>query len=89
MQICVPYGNGHQALEVPQGRVQVLESDVMDLRQSLDEDSIVLEAIGRPICSPALCQLAQGKQNAVIIISDYTLPFPTKHIIHLMTAVFR
>lgn len=41
----------------------------------------VPEAVASPISSQKLCNLAKGKINTVVIISDHTSPVPSRYII--------
>lgn len=49
-----------------------------------DPDAEVRNALDNPIGSPRLEELAAGKRNAVIIISDHTRPVPSRHLIPQM-----
>ena len=42
-----------------------------------------------PVNSAPLCELARGKKNAVIIISDHTRPVPSRYILPPMLAELR
>ena len=74
-------------MEISQKRV--VESGIhrMPVRKSGRE--LVCEAMDNPIGSPKLSQLAQGKRNAVVIISDHTRPVPSQDIIPQMLAQLR
>ena len=49
-----------------------------------DPDAEVRNALDNPIGSPRLEELAAGKRNAVIIVSDHTRPVPSRHLIPQM-----
>jgi nickel-dependent lactate racemase len=50
---------------------------------------IVREAMENPIDSPRLCELAKGKEDCVIIISDHTRPVPSRDILPNMIRELR
>ena len=87
MKIHLPYGKTTIPMEISQKRV--VESGIhrMPVRKSGWE--LVCEAMDNPIGSPKLSQLAQGKRNAVVIISDHTRPVPSRDIIPQMLAQLR
>lgn len=89
MQIKVPYGDKWEDLYIPDHLSwELLEanlpSDVDD-----DEKQLVSQALEAPIASCRLREMAEGKRNAVIIISDHTRPVPSKHIIPAMLEELR
>ena len=75
----IPYGNTY--IEYDEGNASVLTSGIDSLRSSGSGSDIVRRAMLRPIDSPRLCELARGKRNCVIIISDHTRPVPSRDII--------
>ena len=69
---------------------EILESSIESMpKTGKTEDEIVLSAMGQPIGSPKLSELAKGKQKVVIICSDHTRPVPSKHIIPFMLKEIR
>ena len=82
----VLYGKG--AIEFDEARygAGVIESRIGELKAEGDGRSIVRKAIGNPIGSPRLRELAKGKRSCVIIISDHTRPVPSKDILPEMFA---
>ncbi len=88
MEIKIPYGKTYQTLEIKED-FQLIESKIQELGKAADEDKIVLDAMASPIASPKLSELAAGKKNAVVIISDHTRPVPSKRIIPHMLAELR
>ncbi len=81
MHIKLPYGKGHQALHVEEGHLAaVLLSKAHEYVAEQSEEALVREALANPIGSPGLRELAQGKENIVIISSDHTRPVPS-HVI--------
>lgn len=88
MKIRIPYGNGYQETELRRDAV-LLESRVNELRNEKDADEIVRSAMANPIGSKPLSELAAGKKNAVVIISDHTRPVPSKQILPHMLSELR
>lgn len=83
----IPYGSGHIDLDA-QG-ASVLTSAVGTLKAAKSGGEIVREAMEQPIASPRLSELAKGKRNCVIIISDHTRPVPSRDIIPNMLSELR
>lgn len=54
-----------------------------------EQEHLLMEAMGSPIGSATLIELAKGKKNAVIIISDHTRPVPSKLILPSMLKELR
>ncbi len=75
-------------LEVPDD-TPVLTSGVDRLASDKDGIDIVREAMENPINSPKLSELAKGKPDCVIIISDHTRPVPSKDILPNMLRELR
>jgi len=74
------YGRSSYSLDVPVD-TPVLTSRIDELKSSRDGLEIVKEAMDHPIDSPRLAELAKGKPDAVIIISDHTRPVPSRDIL--------
>ena len=82
------YGHTICSLEVPDD-TPVLTSDIDKLASDKTGIEIVREAMTHPIDSPRLCELAKGKPDCVIIISDHTRPVPSKDILPVMIEELR
>ena len=82
--IQIPYGKTF--IEFEEGDANVLCSSIGELKAEGDGLSIVKAAMEHPIDSPRLSELAAGKKNCVIIISDHTRPVPSKDILPNMIA---
>ena len=82
------YGHTTFDLEVPDD-TPVLTSDVDKLASDKNGLEIVREAMMNPIDSPRLCELAKGKPDCVIIISDHTRPVPSQDILPVMIEELR
>ena len=83
----IPYGKTF--IEYEEGDASVLTSSIGELKAEGDGLSIVRAAMENPIDSPRLCELARGKRNCVIIISDHTRPVPSRDILPNMFAELR
>ncbi len=88
MEIKIPYGKTFQTLNVEEG-FELLESKIQELEAGAYGGAIVRAAMDSPIGSPKLRELAAGKKNAVLIISDHTRPVPSKDIVPFMLEELR
>ncbi|MCR5177232.1 MAG: nickel-dependent lactate racemase [Anaerovibrio sp.] len=82
------YGEGSLELDVPKESV-VLASRLDELKSTKTGREIVHEAMTNPIDSPLLSELAKGKPDCTIIISDHTRPVPSKDILPEMIEELR
>ena len=85
--LSIPYGKGALPLEA-EGAV-ILSSRIGELKARGDGRTLVRQAMDAPIDSPRLSELARGKKNCVIIISDHTRPVPSRDILPNMLADLR
>ena len=85
--LSIPYGKTFLPLE--EGDAAVLCSRIGELKAEGEGLAVVRAAMERPIDSPRLSQLARGKKNCVIIISDHTRPVPSRDILPNMLAELR
>ena len=83
----IPYGKSYISFE--ETGCGVLCSKISELKAEGDGLSIVKSAMENPIDSPRLSELARGKNNCVIIISDHTRPVPSRDILPNMVAELR
>ena len=83
----IPYGKTFLPFE--EGAATVLCSRVGELKAEGNGTSIVKTAMEAPIDSPRLSELARGKKNCVIIISDHTRPVPSRDILPNMIRELR
>ena len=88
MEIKIPYGKTFQTLNIEEG-FELLESKIQELEAGANGGAIVRAAMDSPIGSPKLRELAAGKKNAVLIISDHTRPVPSKDIVPFMLEELR
>lgn len=75
-------------LEVPDD-TPVLTSNIDKLASDRPGIEIVREAMANPIDSPRLSELAKGKPDCTIIISDHTRPVPSRDILPPMIEELR
>lgn len=85
--IRLPYGKTFKQARIPGARV--IESRVNALRESRPGIELVREAMRKPIGSAPLHELARGKRDCTIIISDHTRPVPSRDIIPCMLEELR
>ena len=90
MRISIPYGRSHLHADIPDERIKaVLSSRLEEYIPTMGERELVEEALRAPIGSKTLEELAQGKENIVLIASDHTRPVPSKVLIPPMLAAIR
>ena len=89
MSMIIPFGKSGMPLYADLSDAEILESHIGELKAADTEDGLVLAAMARPIDSPRLRELAAGKKDCTIIISDHTRPVPSKHILPAMLAELR
>ena len=77
---------GKTFLDFEEGNAGVLTSAIGELKAEGSGSDIVRAAMENPIDSPRLSELAKGKKNCVIVISDHTRPVPSKDILPNMLA---
>ena len=82
------YGHGTCSIEVPDD-TPVLTPDTDRLASDRTGIEIVRDAMMHPIDSPRLCELAKGRPDCVIIISDHTRPVPSQDILPVMLEELR
>lgn len=87
------------ALRFPYGRGEILadfsEEDVVGVLDArLPEvdapaEALVRRALAEPLGAPRLSELARGKRNVVVIVSDHTRPVPSRAILPPMLEEIR
>ena len=87
MQVHLPYGKTSIPIEAPPERV--ITSRLRDMKSACSGRQLVVQAMQQPIGSPRLCELAKGRKNAVVIISDHTRPVPSREILPPMLQELR
>ena len=85
----LPYGRDRVPLTLDERRVTgCIEARLEGCGGARGED-LVAEALEKPIASPGLAELARGKRDVVIIISDHTRPVPSRAILPPMLRLIR
>ncbi|MDR1046016.1 MAG: nickel-dependent lactate racemase [Candidatus Adiutrix sp.] len=88
--VSFPYGRGCLDLNIPDERLEaVLLSRAHDFQPEAGESELVRRALDRPVASPRLSQLAQGRSNIVLLASDHTRPVPSRIILPLLMEEIR
>ena len=89
-KVCFPYGKKELEIEIDDKNLKgILLSHLNEYTPEKTETELVKEALENPVGSKKLSQLAEGKDNIVIICSDHTRPVPSKIIIPLMLEEIR
>ena len=81
MKIRLDYGREGIEVEVPE-RTQILEMAAASAIAPTDD--ALEEAVSQPIGTPALRELALGRRDACIVISDITRPVPNSTILPVL-----
>ena len=85
--IRIPYGESF--IEFEEGNAPVLTSRIGELKAAGSGLELVRAAMAEPIDSPRLSELARGKKNCVVIVSDHTRPVPSRDILPPMLEELR
>lgn len=89
-KIEIPYGKGKLAFNLEDERIQgVLRSEGANYKASEKEEEIVRKALENPIGTERLRDLAEGKENIVVITSDHTRPVPSRLTLPLILKEIR
>ena len=72
------YGEKTADLKLPSG-IRLLQ--MKPLNAMTNPEEAVLSALSNPIRSPSLLDVARGRKNACVVISDFTRPVPNKTIL--------
>jgi len=76
MRINIPYGTEKIELSVPERNIQdIIRSG--NAVSATSEKDIIEKALLNPVQSPALKQIARGKNTVAILVSDITRPCPS------------
>ncbi len=77
-EIKLPYGKSGISIDIPQEKLAgTLVSRTHEYQAELSESELVKNALANPVDSPQLRELAEGKDEIVIISSDHTRPVPS------------
>ncbi|MCI3926929.1 nickel-dependent lactate racemase [Paenibacillus sp. TRM 82003] len=72
-----PYGDRSVSLPLPEASCDLLHYRVARGSDAKAPEAIIREALAAPIASPSLTELARGRRDAVILISDRTRLSPS------------
>ena len=80
MRVCLEYGRSGLQVELPDDRVvrTLAYKNAIPLE---DPDAVLRKTLQNPNGSPPLLELARGRSNACIVISDITRPVPNQLIL--------
>ena len=88
--VIFPYGKDLIKYDIPDSRLKgELVSRIHHYRAEKSQKELVKDALERPVGTPPLRVMAEGKKNIVLIASDHTRPVPSKIIIPPMLAELR
>ena len=88
--VSLPYGKKGLEVEIAdQDLKSVLTSETDEYNPGKSESELVQQALEDPIESPRLKELAQGKDDVVIISSDHTRPVPSHVTMPLLLSEVR
>ena len=88
--VSFPYGKKTVSCSFADHELQgILTSSIAHYVPSADPETLVKEALAHPIGSPALRDLAKGKQKVTVIASDHTRPVPSRIIMPAMLEEIR
>ena len=80
MRVRLAYGRGELAVELPgSARVDVLEK--RPVAPLADPEGALRQALAAPIAAAPLRELARGRRDAVIVVSDRTRPVPNARLL--------
>ncbi len=89
-EVVFPYGKEKIRYTFKESELKgILTSSIEDYDPGCDGETLVKKALSSPIGSPALKELAKGKNKVVIIASDHTRPVPSKVIMPAMLKEIR
>ena len=88
MIFSIPYGREKLYADFDFPTCEILTPKTPEMPEAGAEE-LIAQAMDNPIGSSCLRELARGKENAVIIISDHTRPVPSKQILPPMLRQLR
>jgi len=81
MRVVLPYGRAQIEAEIPDANLMGIAVPRSPINPAIDEAVEVERALHNPIGSPRLRDLARGRRNATIIVSDHTRPTPSGKLV--------
>lgn len=85
----LPYGRGFLPVSIDEQHLSAVLTANPDVTSGEDAAAMIERALKEPIGTPTLQELARGKNNVVVIISDHTRPVPSKLILPPMLKAVR
>lgn len=79
----LPYGHGARRVKVPVTNLQATLTP-MECQPSVDEATLLRDALANPIGTPRLRDMARRGQRVVIVTSDLTRPCPSERLLPLI-----
>lgn len=82
--MALDYGSASIAVDLPEGDGRVSRIDVLEkapVAPLADPGAALRHAIAEPIAGPPLRDLARGRSDAVVVVSDATRPVPNAEIL--------
>lgn len=88
--IPIPYHRSHLDLKISERNLKaVIYPSGYDDKNTITEETLILEALRNPIGTPTLRDLVKGKKRFVIVTSDHTRAMPSKVTLPLMLSEIR
>ncbi len=79
MNVRIRYGKAYKSLKITEKKIQVLNKhETVALKDAGNE---IQKALSHPIGSPSLFEVAKGKKDCCILVSDTTRPVPNNVIL--------
>ncbi len=76
MKINIPFGKGKIKLNIPDKNIlDIISANNKGI--NIEEDKVIADALNNPIESKKLSEIARGKKDAVVLVSDITRPCPS------------
>ena len=88
-EIRIPFGRSEQCLHIEEGRLAAVLQPRRPPERNCPEEALVRQALERPIASPRLRDIAQGKKRVLVITSDHTRPVPSRITMPLLLREIR
>ncbi len=88
--IAIPYHTAHMELRVAEENLEaVITGAVEGYDPGKSQEAIVREALDNPVGTPALRELARGKDTVVLVTSDHTRAMPSAITLPILLAEIR
>lgn len=80
IQVSLPYGDREISLHLPAKRVKAVLTS-KDAPALKEVEKKIRERLDNPIASPSLREIARGRENVCLVVSDITRPVPNRVIL--------